>query len=261
MTPTNEKNEEIRQYLLGNLSHEDQQRVEGRLMIESDFLEALTLGEEELLEDYLNDELSGGDRLRFEQHFLSTLERQKKLRFALAFNRYTSNALAAIEQATPSSSPTGLTWNAWLRFFWKGQTPAFRTAFAFTLLAIIAGVWWLARPQPPQTFATFTLSIYPDNRSEGAQAAKVRYPLEADALKLTLLLPKVPGSADGYRVELLTESGEARPLQTAGQDAQAVTVIIPAAQLVRGQYALRLFATTADGKEQRVSGNYFFTVE
>src|SRR4051812_4243471 len=126
MTTTDEENEEIRQYLLGKLSQQDQPRLEGRLMTESSFLEALTLGEEELVEDYINDELSADDRLRFEQHFLLTTERQQKLRFALAFNRYTSNALGSIarkqvEAKSSHASPAGFTWAQRRRAFWKGQ--------------------------------------------------------------------------------------------------------------------------------------------
>ncbi|MBD0327525.1 MAG: hypothetical protein ICV68_13900, partial [Pyrinomonadaceae bacterium] len=52
-----------------------------RLLTEDEFFDELLLGEEELTVDYVNDELTAADRLKFEQHFLSTPERQQKLRF------------------------------------------------------------------------------------------------------------------------------------------------------------------------------------
>jgi hypothetical protein len=38
-------------------------------------------------------------------------------------------------------------------------------------------------------------------------------------------------------------------------------VEIPAEELARGRYVLKLFAIKPDGSEQRISGSYFFNVE
>jgi hypothetical protein len=60
---------------------------------------------------------------------------------------------------------------------------------------------------------------------------------------------------------LESEDGKARPLEVAGKDSGSVQVVLPAAQLARGQYALKLFAIETDRSEQRINGSYFFTVE
>jgi anti-sigma-K factor RskA len=258
---------QIRQYLLGNLSKDIQQQVEERLLVEDSFFEELLFSEEELMDDYINGELSADDRLKFEQHFLSTPERQQKLRFALALSRYASHAA---ENADPESAeahrivpPDKPSWAERFRAFWSGQTPAFRAAVALSLLAIIAGTLWLSLRRPsPRTFATLTLTIsVNDNRGAGVQASKVPLALNADALKISLKLPARLPQAARYRVELVNANGETKPLEITGQDAQSVSVVIRADELARGQYALKLFATHADGAEQRVSGSYFFTVE
>ena len=50
-------------------------------------------------------------------------------------------------------------------------------------------------------------------------------------------------------------------LSIEGRAAGTVFLEIPAAQLPRGPYVLKLFTTNVEGTEQRVSGSYFFTVE
>jgi methionine-rich copper-binding protein CopC len=125
-------------------------------------------------------------------------------------------------------------------------------------------VLWLSlfRAPSPQTFAALTLTInVSNNRAEGAQASKVKLPLNASALKISLTLPERLPTAARYRVELENDNGETKGLEITEQEARSVTVVIPAEQLIRGQYALKLFTTKADGTEQRINGSYFFTVE
>ncbi len=61
-------------------------------------------------------------------------------------------------------------------------------------------------------------------------------------------------------MELENREGEGKTASVEGQDGRAVSVLIPAAQLARGRYVLKLYAVGADGAEQRV-GSYFFNVE
>src|SRR6185436_14348463 len=103
----------IRQYLLGTLTPDLQQKLEERLLIEPEFLEQLEIEEDELIEEYLADGLSTNERDRFEHHFLATSEHQQHLSFAVALRRYVApstmpSAVVAQEQANhyvPSRSP------------------------------------------------------------------------------------------------------------------------------------------------------------
>ena len=81
---------------------------------------------------------------------------------------------------------------------------------------------------------------------------------DQDALKIVLRLPDRSPTAGSYHVELESDNGQNRSLKTFAQDGRSVTVVIPAGELKRGQYSLKLFAV---GAEQRINGNYFFTVE
>lgn len=241
--------------------------MDERLLSESAFLEELLVGEEELIDDYVNGDLPAESRLRFEQHFLCTPERQEKLRFAIALGRYTSQATEPGSSKSQEDQaivlPTNLNWGARFKGLWAGQSLAFRFATAIAMVAFVAAIVWLLLPRTfaPTTYATVTLSISSGDRAEGPTATKIKLPQEVDALKIFLNLPDSSVPAQGYRVEWINDQGVKKPLAIAEQDAQSLTVVIPARQLARGYNALQLYVTNSDGIEQRINGNYLFAVE
>lgn len=289
MTLYPENENELRQYLLGDLTEEARRRVEQRLMTEPDFLEELLAGEEELVDEYVGDELSGDERLKFEQHFLCTTERRQQLSFARALSRYVSEsgakevvvreetasapATLAPTPAPPTLKPThSPTLAERLRAFFGGGGFAPRAAVGLAALAVVA-VALLAVPQlrtllfpartsPPKSFATITLAAGAGERGAGAKATKVSVPLKEDALRIFLTLPEGTPAAARYDVELENEKGQVERLKATAQDARTVSLEIPSEQLARGRYVLRLYATGADGREQRVpGGSYLFNAE
>jgi anti-sigma-K factor RskA len=258
---TQVQHEDVRRYLLGDVSTEAQRAVEERLLTEESFMEELTAAEEELIDDYVGGGLSAGERERFERHFLSTEERRRQLRFAQALARYTSERGAAKTAAASAARPTLV---ERMRAFWRGRPVMLRAAAALAAVVILAAAWWFSFPRTPshKTFATLSLSInVSSNRAEGSQAAKVQLPLKADALKISLALPEGFTNESGYRVELVDGSGAAEALEIVGRGENSLAVVVPAARLARGRYALRLYATPAGGRERRVTGNYFFDAE
>ncbi|MBV9960530.1 MAG: hypothetical protein JO360_19030 [Acidobacteria bacterium] len=266
MMALTESQNEIREYLLGSLSAEARERVETRLLTEEEFYAELVAWEDELIDQYVNEGLTDEERSRFEAHFLCDPERQQKIRFARALQKYID-----AQPKTPATEPEPVAppsvmedaspgFTEKLRAFWSSQSWGLRTAAALCLVAFVGGALWLAffRERAPQTFATFTLNLSASNRAEGFNATQINLPLNVDALKLSLLLPSGT-TAESYRAELLSISGESSNVQVTGHDAQSVTVIIPASQLTHGTYALKLF-TLNQGAEQRIPGSYFFKV-
>jgi len=231
--------ETVRRYLLGHLTAERQQEVEQRLLTEDAFFEELEIGEDELIEEYLAGGLHDTEREGFEHYFLATPERQQNVRFAEVLRRYSPQRQI---------------------YWWNNQT-YLRAAATVAIVIMLAGVLWFLRYRaaPTPTIATLTLTISNSDRAEGPQAAKTKR--EVDELRIVLLLPERSTPAPRYRVELMTEMRETRILKVVKQDARSVSVVIPAAQLSRGQAAIRLFAISSDGSEQRISGSYLFTVE
>ena len=251
MTPTPEVQERIRRYLLGQLSDGAWEEFEQELLVDDELLEELLVLEDELNDEYLMGELPGDERVQFEQHFLAAPERQEKLRFARALNRYVT---AASRQASVAKSSLVL---------WGSRTALYRAVATFAVVILIAGTVWFFRyrSSSPETFATLNLTISQSTRGEGPQASKVTLPLGKDALKIVLRLPDQSPTAARYRVELESGDGEKKSLETFAQDGQSITVAIPAGELKRGLYSLKMFTVRADGGEQRINGNYFFAVE
>ncbi|MET0647935.1 MAG: CHAT domain-containing protein [Pyrinomonadaceae bacterium] len=84
MSTSQEDQERIRLYLLGELVEAEEEAVELRLLTEAEFAEELELVEEELVDQYAGGDLAQPDRARLERRFFDAPERRRKLRVALA---------------------------------------------------------------------------------------------------------------------------------------------------------------------------------
>jgi CHAT domain-containing protein len=130
--------EEARLYLLGRLKPERRlELLEERIMTEQDYYEELLAIEDEVIDQYLANELSRDEREAFEQYFLRTPERASKLRFARAFNKYV--AAAQEVSASPAPARQSLT-DIFRRLF---AAPVRVAAVALVLISCMALVWWL----------------------------------------------------------------------------------------------------------------------
>jgi hypothetical protein len=253
--------ERIVAYLLEELPTEELERFEDECFAQETWPDEIYLVEEDLIDDYLRNLLTPQQRLHFEQNYLTTAARLGRVRKAAALIRHVDEHLPAAP-AIAAESPIKQTWAEWFRALGGSHSWALRVAVASVAVAVIAGSWWLSRDHalPPQTIATLTLKVSQSDRAGGVQPARAPLTPETDALKISLTLPNPPAQPVSYRVQLENVDGETKTAELAGQDAQSVSVLIRAAQLTRGQYAVNLFAVKTDGTEQRV-GRYFFNVE
>ncbi len=124
----------IKRYLLGELTQEGQQKIEERLLRDSDYFEHLQLCEDELVDEYVRGGLPPDEQRRFDNHFLSTPERHEKLRFARALRRYVSAAVEA-EPATTAQRTRLQFLSASLR----GRHPVMAYSLAAALLLVLGG--------------------------------------------------------------------------------------------------------------------------
>src|ERR1044071_1499675 len=79
----------ISRYLLGELSEEQQAEIEDRAFADNEYLASITAVENDLIDEYVRQELSEADRRRFESRFLASAERRKRVEFAKALKRIT----------------------------------------------------------------------------------------------------------------------------------------------------------------------------
>lgn len=252
--------EDIIAYLLEELPEADRERLEDECYAQENWPSQIDLVEEELIDNYLRQELVPERRRRFKENYLTTEARHERVRIAAALLHHI-DAYNASPAPVPDVSIGKPTLVERLRAFWRRQTWTLRAATAVAVVVIVTASLWFFRAPPARVFSTLTLTISNSNRAEGVQPGKVKLPPNAEALNVSLVLPQPVPPAARYRVELENDNGETRSVEVVGKDTQSVMVVIPAAQLVRGQYALKLFAIKPDGTEQRINGIYFFIVE
>lgn len=133
-----DRQEAARRYLLGTLSEEEEIRVQEQFSGEHGF-EELEIAEDELIDVYVRDELSAGDRICFERMLVSPRLTERVELARLLAHRAASRTPAPTEVDKPLPK---ISW--WRKFF--GLTnpgsstlvPAFMTTVAILLLAGLA---------------------------------------------------------------------------------------------------------------------------
>jgi hypothetical protein len=142
--------ETIVRYLLNDLPKSEQAEFEESYCSDQRLFERARSVEDELIEDYVNGELSGRELLQFKQHFLATPARRERVAFARDLRR--AMALDSVEEESdfadaepeapaPVIRPEPVSWwDSW-RDLWRGRALAFGVAMATVLLVTLGGVW------------------------------------------------------------------------------------------------------------------------
>ncbi len=247
MALNNRDQERIRDYLLGHLNDEEQEKVEERLMVDDEFFEELEISKGELLEAHIDGQLAQKDHEWFERHYLASPEGRQRRTFAMA--------LDCLNSSTPAPAPQRLSFFDQLRSMSRSRPWAVATA-AVLLLSAVAVFQLRPGPQAVVSLNLESTAIY---RDEGPLPVKVNLS-KARELRLSLALPKGFSPGVSYRAELDNRTDK-RSLNVAGHDNTSVTTVIPAGDLPRGEYAVTLTAVMADGSERSVPGSYRFNVE
>lgn len=250
----------IRGYLLGQLSDDEQQKIEERLMIEDDLLQELEISKDEVIENYCAGELTPKEQEWLEQHFLASSEGKFRKQFALSLDRI---ALAVSKSETVFDVPKGLSLAERFIAFWKihhWATAAVASAAVLLLVGVVVWKVGLFPSQPKTSLALTLISSAPTRGGESPSIPKVSIPQNVDELTITLVLPEFSSPGASYRAEL-DDRSRTRRIEVDGYDDKSVRVLIPASQLSRGQYVLKLFATDGDGVGQPIPIRFFLDVQ
>jgi len=78
----------VKRYLLKQLSDAERQEIELRLLTDDEFAAEVEIVEDELIDEYVANELSKDERERFHEHFLTNPNRENKLQTSQAVKRY-----------------------------------------------------------------------------------------------------------------------------------------------------------------------------
>lgn len=239
-------------YLLDELPEHEAQQFEDECFSQPEWPEIVESAEEDLIQAYIENELSPERRQRFEENYLTTPARKEKLLFAQAFPRVICEKRSWTQRV--------LSFLKSLVFSPESRVPRF-AAILVTLGLGATLLLFFLRTTPPRTFAHLNLAMSHDTRAGGGRIQKVTLPLAEDALRVSLTFPESAPQGATYRVQWENKKAKIEDLAVEKQDANAISVIIPAAKLTPGQYTLKLFRKNPDGTEERVPGNYFFNVD
>jgi hypothetical protein len=128
----------LREFLLGKLADEDRERIEDLFLTDSPTRERVLALEQDLIEDYLEDSLSQGDKERFLSRYAQTDEQRRKLRITGAIKDW------AVKEAR-APYPAATTRSVWNRFWtWLRLKPRFVVPIAVTIvIAMVLAIVWL----------------------------------------------------------------------------------------------------------------------
>jgi len=131
----------IARYLLGELPEEQQVAIEDRAFTDKDYLALVTAVENDLIDEYVRNELSATERRQFETRFLASAERRKRVEFAKALARVP--VAATVPERTVVSEPSRWSWRDSLYAFISGLNPAAKFAVVAVMLLLLVGGAWL----------------------------------------------------------------------------------------------------------------------
>jgi hypothetical protein len=249
MALNNNDQTRIREYLLGKLSDDEQQKIEERLMLEDDLFQEFEISKGELVEEYRANELSQDEHQWFERNFLASPDGKEA--YALA------TSLSHLKRPAPAPPHRPTFWER-LNDFLKQRTWVISTATATLGVVIVAAI--LLTRQTGQTVVGPTLASNLINREQGKLPLKVTIPSNASEMKFRLVLPSEVSPGASYRAELDNKT-EIKPVKVLEGDREGVWVVIPVSQLPRGEYSLKLVSISSGGAEREIPGDYLFNVE
>ena len=258
METTNNDQTRIRDYLLGNLSGEEQQKIEERLMVEDDLFEELEISKEELVEEYRAGELSGNEKRWFETHYLASPEGTQSYTFTVALKCL--KRPAPQPHTPPQPQPKALSWFERLTLAISQPRWAVTTVSAVLVAAI--GLWLIYPQIYDSRQTTLAVTLETSAISRGPSEPKfhrIKVTSDVRDVKIDLMIPDSVARSENYRVEFDNRSGTRKTLNLSNVDTRSVSVVIPSDELAPGLYALKLTGIKADGTEQQI-GDYFFEV-
>jgi CHAT domain-containing protein len=97
-----QQNSQFKSYFLGTLDAEEADGVELQILEETEFAEMLELAENDLIEEYLDGGLSINDQKAFEQNYLISVSRRKKVEFLKAIKTFAKHQSKIINVPKPS---------------------------------------------------------------------------------------------------------------------------------------------------------------
>jgi hypothetical protein len=261
----------LRQYLLRRVDDDERQRIEKLFLTDSQARDRVLAAEQELIEDYLENNLTTEDKKIFISQYARTPEQQRKLRINKSIKHW---AVTETQATTIFSS----IWNRILQPL--RLRPAYAVPIAVTILIaiVIAYVWlnhrmeyWaiqkeVAQLNTPASLSqnlpqTVSLRLAPVTARSGEAQNKVTKRGDIRFVELYLLALQKERYPT-YQAVLL-RIGETEPVVTVDVEVEndkPIRLILPVHRLTGGSYRIRLSGIATDGTKGPAE-EYTFSVD
>ena len=265
----------LREFLLGKIDEEESARIESLFLTDSEAREKVLVIEQELIEDYLEDSLTAGDKEKFLLRYGQTAAQLQQLRITKAIKDW-----AVRENASVRTVPAGL--STWDRLRARLR-PAFVIPVAATAMIaiVVAGVWVNSRmkraaieQELAQLNTPANLSqVPPEMVSMELTPIAVRsierqkeFKKSADVKIVQLRLPWIQKERyPAYQAEVRRvsddESFTIPDLQAEDDGLYTIRLRLPVDFLNPGQHQVRLSGIDSNGAASGITEEYAFTVE
>jgi len=134
----------IRRYLLGDCAEDERQEIERQIMTDGDFVEQVTVFEEELVDDYVRGTLLAAEHEKFERYFLSTAEGVQQVELASLLKRYALSTTATQKPAVREVNLTAPRRSILDRLRSRIPMPGYVFALIALGVVIIAAAFWVS---------------------------------------------------------------------------------------------------------------------
>jgi hypothetical protein len=284
-----QSNEEVlmRNYLLGVIDEAQQEQVEERLLSDDGFAERLSTAQDNLIDDYVFGALSESERESFDQNFILTDERRKKMLLAQTIEIYVDEHQGLQAPQLNESHLPSPWWRNPVQLLQSYRTWLALSAIGLLLVFLTPKiVRWFKPPdqaalvreqrakierqvaalnrgpadQQPQGPATYELALQPTLLREDGGIKRVTLTGDIKLLTLKLVLPQ--SQHEKYNALMLTGEGEelfAIEGLTPQADAGGAVVLlkIPSEFLARDDYQIQLRGAGGDSPPDSVVRYYF----
>lgn len=274
MTPNIDK-QEMRKYLLGGLEAERRAALEESILCDPGVYEELGVLEEELIDQYITNNLSPSERQQFETNFLVTAERRNSLRFGRLLRRYLDSQpvfvppdkipVSAVRQEEIDAPATKF-FSFAAGSFARTATLAVSTLVVVSLVILTLVCWRASRkPEPPTVQAKssppVTVTLTPGSMRSDAVTPRVSVPPKGVNVRLDLQVPNP--RFHNYKSELFRESESLQTAEELKVEPQGEQHVVPwtitGDVLSPGDYQVKLSGVADSGPDEFID-NYSFRV-
>ena len=272
---------QMRQFFLGQLDEHQRQQVEEIFVCDAETRERILIAEEDLIEDYLDGNLSPEDQQRFRTHYLTSPQQQQKLRVTRSLRQAgVDEAARATNVVTPvSSSPSK--WRTFLDSLGlRNRLVAIPVVAALSAI-VIAGSIWIYRSQQSNVEEERRLAIQKqleELNSPSAITASLGKPgifstvlsnISVRSIKKSVSVPAGAAIVElwlmrsgrdpypSYQVELRNLSSNEKFViynlhPEVGPQGEAVRIRLPTSLTTRDDFRLTLFGVATGGQVENL---------